>query len=437
MRQRNLLIILGALALLILFGVLVRGGRESGMPVTTVVATEGPFSVTLAENGVVMSPHSEIIPSLVSGNLQSLPVREGEHVAAGQLLATVYNPSLYYQAAGSQADYSSSVADVGTARVNEQNARVQYEAQVQTAKSSLDLAQRIYNEDVNLYNNQAISRNQLDTDRSKLEQAQVTYDQAVAQLRLGAVSGYGVDSVQYAQANARKAAIVNAQNQQQLAFTRIVAPFDGIIQSIAADPSDPLRPIRVGAPITQGQQLFTIASSNKYVVRAEVDEQDIINVHEGERALITGEDFPGHTIEGRVTLISPIATKSSDTTSTARQVLTTIALASSPSYLKDGMNVDVDLLTTDLPRALSVPNGAITTENGKSYVFVVENGVAHKRPVKLGAVGDTKTIVLSGLSPGQVVISQKYPGLAEGAHVTPTASPSPLPLSGTRVTTGN
>lgn len=429
MRQRNLLIFLAAVVVLVLIGVLARGGRQSGMSVVVERVRLAPFTVKLAENGVVMSPHSEQIPSLVGGNLQSLDVREGERVTAGQLLATVYNPTLYYQAAGSQADYSSSVADVRTARVNEQNARVQYVAQVSTAKSQLDLAQRIYDEDVTLFHNQAIARNQLDSDAAKLDQARVAYQQAVEQLQLGAVSGYGVDSVQYAQANARKAAIVNAQNQQQLAFSRITAPFDGIIQSITSDPNDPLRPIQVGTPVTEGQALFTIATTDNYIVRAEVDEQDIINVRLGQRVFITGEDFPGRTIVGRVAQISPIATKSTDASSTAKQVLTTIVLDSSPVFLKDGMNVDVDILTTDLHRALSVPNGALATQNGSSYVFVVAGGVAHKRRVTAGVVGDARTQVLGGLSPGESVVSQKYPLLTDGVRVQPTTSPSPLPLS--------
>jgi RND family efflux transporter MFP subunit len=428
MQKRNIAIVLAALVVLVLIGVFLRGGKQTGTSVITATVTRGPFSVKLAENGVVVSPRSESIPSLVSGNLQTLDVQEGEHVVAGQLLATVYNPTLYYQAAGSQADYRSSVADVATARVNEQNARVQYQAQLQTAKSNLDLAQQIYNEDVSLFASQAIPRNQLDTDRAKLEQARVSYEQALNQLRLGAVTGYGVDSVQYAQDNARKAAITNAQNQQQLGFTRIVAPFDGIILSVAADANDPLRTIRIGAPITQGQELFTIASNDRYVVRAEVDEQDIINVRVGQRVVITGEDFPGKTITGHVALIAPIATKSSDASSTAKQVLTTIRLDTSPSYLKDGMNADVDILTTDLARALTVPNAAVVTQNGASYVFVVSHGTAHKRRVTLGAVGDTSTVVLAGLRPGEVVVSQQYPGLSDGASVEPTTSPSPLPL---------
>lgn len=436
-RTRNLLIILGAIVALIVIAVFARGGRHAGLPVATATVTRGAFSVKLAESGVVMSPHSETIPSLVSGNLQSLDVQEGQHVVAGQLLATVYNPTLYFQAAGSQADYSSSVADVGTAHVNEENARVQYQAAVATAKSNLDLAQRIYDEDVTLFTNQAIPRNQLATDRAKLDQARVTYDQAVSQLRLGAVSGYGVDSVQYAQANARKAAIVNQQNQQQLAFTRVTAPFDGVIQSIASDTSDPLRPIRVGSPVTEGQALFTIASSDKYIVRAEIDEQDIINVRRGQRALVSGEDFPGKTIFGHVTLISPIATKSSDASSTAKQVLTTIGLDSSPAYLKDGMNVDVDVLTADMARAVTIPSEAIVTNGGSSYVFVVQRGIAHKRAIQTGASNDTRTVVLSGLAPGEVVVAQHYLGLTDGSGVTPQASPTPGASAHGQVVTGN
>jgi HlyD family secretion protein len=429
MRTRNLLIVLGGLAVVILIAVFARGGRSAAFPVATATVRYAPFSVKLAENGVVISPRSQTVPTLVAGNLQSLDVYEGERVSAGQLLATVYNPTVAYQAASSQADYSSSVADVSTARIDARNARVQYQAAVDTAKSQLDLAQRIYNEDVALFQNQAIARNQLDTDKAKLDQARVTYEQAVEQMRLGALSGYGMMSVQSASAAARKAQMVNAQNQQQLAFTRIVAPFDGIVQTIAADANDPLRNIKVGDPVTAGEALFTIAPNANYIVRAQIDEQDIINVQLGQRADVTGEDFPGRTIPGHVTRISPVAIKSTDTSSTARQVLTTIALDRSPSFLKDGMNVDVDILTTDLPRALSVPNAAVFKDNGKSYVYVVDSGVAHKREVTTGATSDVATIILGGLKPGDVVVSQNYVGLTDGTQVQPTSSPSPLPLS--------
>lgn len=429
MRSRNLIVVLVLVAAVILIAVFAHGGRRNQMPVAVARVAYGPFSVKLAENGFVISPRAQTVPTLVAGNLQSLNVHEGEAVSEGAVLATVYNPTLAYQAAGSQADLNSSIADVSTARVNEQNARVQYQAQVDTAKSNLDLAQQIYDEDVTLLRNQAISRNQLESDKAKLDQARVAYLQAAEQMRLGAVSGYGMENVQAAQANARKSAILNAQNQQQLAFTRIVAPFGGIVQSIAASANDPLRDIQVGDPVTAGQSLFTIAPNNDYIVRAEIDEQDVINVRVGQRALVTGEDFPGITIAGRVARISPIATKSTDSTSTARQVLATISLDRSPSFLKDGMNVDVDVLTTDIHRALSVPSGAIATDNGRKYVYVIVNGVARKRYVKTGSSNDVSTLVRSGLDAGDVVVAQQYAGLVDGTNVVPTASPSPLSLS--------
>jgi len=436
-RTRNIIIFVAVVAVVILFAVFAeRGNHQSGLPVQIVTVKYGPFSVKLAENGVVMRPRTETIPTLVAGNIGSINVREGQHVTAGELLATISNPTLMFQAEGSQADYNSSVANVNTAQSNRQNAEVQYRAQAETAKSSLDLAQQVYNEDVALFANQAIPRNQLENDRAKLEQAQVTYDQAVQQVRIGAVSGYGQDSLIYAQANAHKSAITNAQDQQQLASTQIVAPFDGIIQTIATNTNDALRFIQVGDPVTAGQALFTIAASDNYIVRAEVDEQDIINVHVGQRALVSGEDFPGKTIPGHVSQIAPVATKSTDANSTAKQVLTTIVLDTSPSYLKDGMTADVDILTTDMPRALTVPNGAVVTQGSSSYVFVVVNSVARKRNVKIGAVSDTQTVILSGLQAGDKIVGQQNPGLTDGARVEALPN-NGLPNSSSGATSGS
>jgi HlyD family secretion protein len=297
---------------------------------------------------------------------------------------------------------------------------------VDTAKSNLDEAKRIYDADVALFAQKAIPRNQLDTDRAKLEQMQVQYDQAVRQLRLGAVTGYSQDSVQIAEATAKKIAIVNASNQQQLSFERIVAPFSGIIQTVATQTGDPLTPLHAGDPVTQGQALFTIAEGENYIVKAQVDEQDIMNVHVGQPVIVSGQDFPGKHIAGHVAQIAPVASKSTDASSTAKQVLTTIRLDSSPAFLKDGMTVDVDILTTNIRNALVVPNDAIVTDKGKSYVYVVRKGVAHKTPVRTGKANDSQTIVLSGIAPGDTIVAQKNVALKDGAQVTPAPSASPL-----------
>ena len=232
-RIRNLLLIAAAGVLVIVIAVLAGRGQRTTTSVSVVTVKRTTFSTDLPETGTVQRPRVATIPALIAGNLEQIYVKPGDNVSAGQLLATIVNPTLAATAAGSQADYNSAAANISTAQVNEQNAKVSYEAAVQTAKTNLDEAQRIYKADVNLYNNKAIPRNQVDVDKAKLDQAQVQYDQALRQLQLGAVTGYGQNSVQYAQAAAQKAAIVNQSNQQQIGFTRITSPVDGVIQTLS------------------------------------------------------------------------------------------------------------------------------------------------------------------------------------------------------------
>jgi RND family efflux transporter MFP subunit len=426
-RIRNLIIIVLALAAAVAIAVF--SGKRAGdaVAVKTVTVKRASFQTKLPENGVVQRPQVVTVPTLIAGNIGHIYVRAGERVSAGQLLATIENPTLQSNAASSQADYQSAVATIQTAKIQEQNAKVTYEAQVATAKSNLDEARRIYDADAALLANKAIPRQQVDTDKTKLDQAQVAYEQALRQLRLGAVTGYGENSVQYAQAAAEKARIINESNQQQLGFTQITAPFDGVIQTIATQPNDPLTPLHEGDAVTQGQELFTIAQSDAYIVKAQVDEQDVINVHAGQQANITGEDFPGQTLVGRVVAISPVAIRSTDPSSTARQVLTTIRLDRSPSFLRDGMSVDVDILTSDVPRAIVLPSAAVQRDGKGAYVYVIRAGKAVKTPVKTGANNDMQTVVKSGLAPGDVVIAEKNPLVHDGTAVSaaPTVSPSP------------
>lgn len=427
-RTRNLILIVLALVLVIVIAAV--AGRRGGNHTVAVKMQKialSTFSVKLPENGVVMRPMTATVPTLVAGNIGQIFVKAGDRVAQGQLLATIENPTLTYNAAGSQADYSSAVANVAAARVQEQNARVGYQAQVATNKSALDEARRVYESDVTLYDNKAIPRNQLDSDKAKLDQAQVAYDQALEQAKLGAISGYNGSSVQYAAAAARKSQILNAQNQQQVAFTRVTAPFDGTIQTVAAQTNDPLRPLQSGDAVTEGQSLFTIAGGGGYIVKAQIDEQDVIDVRLGQRVNVSGQDFPGKTLTGRVARIAPVATKSTDTSSTAKQVLATIALDVSPSYLRDGMTADVDILTTYVPRAVVVPDDAVFKEGSQSYVYAVSDGVARKRPIVVGRATETQTWVKSGLAPGDTIVAGKVPGLKPGTRVTPM--PSPLPTS--------
>ena len=425
-RTRNTIIVIIVL-LVVIGGAVALGRRDSAkaIPVATQRVAYAHFSVKLPETGVVMNPTTVTVPTLEPGNINRIYVKAGARVVAGELLATIENPTLDYNAASSQADYTNAVANVATARVQEQNARVQYQASVDTTKSALDEARRVYEADAALLAQRAIARSTVDADKAKLDQAQVAYEQAVQQLKLGAVSGYGMDSVQAAQADAEKTKIINAQNQAQVAFTRIVAPMNGILLTIATEPSDALRSLQEGDAVTAGQTLFTMAADKDYVVKAQVDEQDIFNVRIGQPVDISSEDFPGKKIRGHVRSIAPVAIKSTDPSSTAKQVLVTVALDQAPGYLKDGLTVDVDIHTTDLAHVLAIPTEVIRKEGAKSYVFVDRHGKAVKTYVSPGVSNDTQTVILRGLAPGELLVADKNPAIVAGAAITPAPSPSP------------
>ena len=106
---------------------------------------------------------------------------------------------------------------------------------------------------------------------------------------------------------------------------QIRAPFDGTIQTVTAQTSDALRPLQPGDAVTAGQALFTIAGEDGYIVKPQVDEQDIINVRARQpRQRRPAKISPAKPFRDTLPRIAPVATKSTDATSTAKQVLTTI-----------------------------------------------------------------------------------------------------------------
>jgi RND family efflux transporter MFP subunit len=512
-RRRNIVILLAGLLVVIVLGAI--AARPQGKPpsarVITVAYTR--YQTKLPETGVVQRPQVQTLSALVAGNVGQIYVRPGQHVSAGQLLATISNPQIVNAEQTARAAYDAAVGRARTAQqtnatlpTTNRSAVVQAEAQLEQARFALNQAiqdqrsgaqsglgyggtsaaqqraaadaavaqratdlreaKRIADADTALYNQKAIARNTVDQDVAKLQQAQVAYDQAVrdrnetyasvsrqapvladrvraqrdavsqAEAALAAARATASQDksgdVQSAQADADQRAADLQYAEDQVARLRIVAPFAGVIQTIATETTDTLRPLQPGDAVTAGQAMITMSADTGFVVRARVDEQDIANVRTGQPAIVSGEDLGTATLPGHVAQIGAVAQKSDDPSNTSRQVITTIALDKTAPFLRDGMTVDIDIVTVDKPRVLALPADAVRKDpNGKPYVLTVVNGLVQKRPVKIGTSNDTQAIVTSGVKPGDVVVADRNVGITDGMHVSPTvvptASPSPKP----------
>ncbi len=339
--------------------------------------------------------------------------------------------------------------------------RVAADANLANALTNLREAKRIYDADTDLYANKAISKDALSQQAARLEQAQIAADQArnarqdtdaqlaqnvtvladrVRAARDAVTQAAAALAAAKLQATQSKAGDVVAARgdaaarlndlryaQDQVERLTITAPFAGVVQTIAAESGDALRPVQPGDEVAAGQALVTVAADTGFVVRARVDEQDIAQVRLGAGARVSGEDLGDTTLDGHIVEIGAVAQRSDDPANTSRQIITTIKLDRALPYLRDGMNVDVDILTADRPHVLAVGNDAIRRDGAKPYVYLLRgtDGHAVKTPVELGAANDTQTIVTRGLRPGDVVIVDRNPAIIDDVAVKPAASPSP------------
>jgi len=505
-RRRILWIALGAtLVLIVLALVLARSGGDA-IAVKQTTVRYADFTSKLPETGVVQLPRSVTLPAGVAATVGEIPVRAGDRVRAGQLLAILINEQISSNVsdaeenAASAAGKAQSVAE-SNAALPEQNrsAIVQAEAAVVAARSQLtqtqhdlvagsqsglgyggttaeeqrlsadtalekaatDLreAKRTYDADTYLFDNKGVSRDALLQSQARFQQAEATYAQAKsergilggtlsretqvlrdrvtsaedglrqAQAQLAAARANAAQSkagdLAAARADAARAEADLVYARDQASRLRVVAPFDGVVESVASEANDTLRPLQPGDSVTQGQPLFTMAADENFVVRTKVDEQDVAGLALGQKAVVSGEDFGGATLPGHVVAISPIAQRSDDPSNTSRQVVTTIALDRRLPFLRDGMTVDVDIVTHEEPHVLSVPTDAVRRDGTKPYVFVVRNGHAERADVTLGTQNDTAAVVTAGLRPGDVVVADKNPDVVAAApvKVAPSASP--------------
>ncbi len=322
------------------------------------------------------------------------------------------------------------------------------DANLATGTTSLREARRVYFAYRDLYANKAVSRDQLDQTEAKYEEAQAQYDrarsaraalgtqltrskavlegnlrsaregyaQAQAQLAAAEVEA-GSGDVAAARAEAQRAASEYGLAQERADAMRIRAPYDATILSVASEKNDPLRPLQSGDAVDAGQPILTLAAQRGFVVRTRVDEQDVVGLRLGQRAQITGDDFPGRALTGRVVEISPIAQRSSDAASAERTVATTVVIDRPPPFLRDGMSAQVTILTIDIPHALAVPGPAILHDDAGAFVYVVRDGSAHRQPVGVGAATETSSVIESGLRAGDVVVARDVEGLHDGDRV--------------------
>ena len=403
-KRTKTIVAVAALAVVILVGVVAaKNGRNKAVEVKIEPVGTRDLVASVTASGQVASHTKVDVASDVSGRITRLAVKEGDIVKKGQFLLEI-DPSQYQAAVGRN------VAAVASSR-----------AQVEQARATLAQAQSTYQRTADLQkrNPTLVSADQVDQLRTAVKVNQALVDNAT----------HGV-----AQA---EAALRDAQSS--LNKTTIVSPIDGQVTRLNVEQGETAIQ---GTLNKDAATLLTVSDMSNLETKVKVNETDVAHVKVGDSAMVQIDAFPDTTFRGQVTEISNsslvAATSAQSQADQAVDYYVTVRLLNPPPQTRPDFSATAKIITDTRRKALSIPIIALTIrENapvsssdsaaavGKTPVkqvgkkdadgvFVVgaDNKVTF-RPVKVGIAGEQYFEVLSGLKPGERIVTGTYQAIRE------------------------
>jgi len=412
--------------------VVVQTGKVAKQDLTSVVSASGEIKpktyVNIGANGY--------------GKITKLFVQEGERVKKGQLLAKL--------------DYVQSAADVAAMQAQLAAAKTDYtasDAAMKSAQSDLDKARADYDRakldyqrGEALYGQALIPKQDYDTRKATFDGADAAVASARARItQLKAQTASSQERIRQMQAQLTHASDV-------LSKTEYVAPYDGIVSNL---------PVREGETVIMGIQsspgslLMTVSDMSVVTAEVMVDETDIVNVKLGQSAEVTIDAIPKKTFQGTVTEIgnnavvrsTGLATTQTTTGSQeAKDFKVVVTINNPPANLRPGLSTTAKITTATRPNAVTIPIQALTVRQKGDLekkpgtgtvqaaapapsakdkeeiqgVFVIRNKKAEFVKVDTGITGTTDIEVVSGLQPGDEIVTGSYKvlrSLRNGASV--------------------
>ena len=319
------------------------------------------------------------ILSRADGYLKSRLVDIGNQVKAGQLMAEIETPELDQQISQAQASLAQA-----------QSSLKELEADIQLSKANLELARVTWERWKSLVAKGAVSRQEADSKQADFAVKEATTQKAEASLATAH------DMIRATQANL-------ARLQELKSFSRVTAPFDGVVTA---------RNVDIGTLITIGnKELFRVARIDPLRIFVNVPQTYVQDMRDGQTAELRVQERPGQVFHARVTNVS----NSLDTNS--RSMLVILETPNPGATLYPGMYAQVRFPAAAKP-TLRIPGDAVVVgAKGASVATVGPDRVVHFKPIAIGQDLGSEVEVTSGLSPGELVISNPSDSVQENVAV--------------------
>ncbi|PYO42777.1 MAG: hypothetical protein DMD33_08905 [Gemmatimonadetes bacterium] len=408
MSKRGKVLVGAGAAVLIVGLVVISAGarRDRGQEVRFEKVGHRDLVAAVTASGKIQPKKKVDVSADITGRITKIAVREGDFVKQGQFLIQI-DPTVY------EANLQQATATMASS----QAAAVQAKATRDQADRALGRTKELHTQNPNL-----ISQEQL-------EQAQTAFDVAEANLT---AAQHQVDQA--------RAAVQSARDN--LRKTTLVAPMTGRVTRLAVEEGE------VAVPSTFSKDiglLLTVSDLSVIQAKVKVDETDVVRVHLGDSVEVSIDAFPDTAFIGRVTKVSDSSVRDATSTATGQNDRAVdyeveITLDKPPADIRPDLSATARIVTDTRKNALSIPiisltvreNKPVSTENRPvdtttarkkketEGVFIVKDGVASFRPVKVGIAGDEYFEVTDGLKEGETIVGGPYQAirdLKEGARV--------------------
>jgi HlyD family secretion protein len=333
------------------------------------------------------------VKSKASGIVEKLYVDINDRVHKGQQLAQLDQVEIAAQVEAQRAQLAGAEANVSTLQANIEQDKVNAAApDLPMYKATLD--RNLAMQRLGIVSNQA-----LDDANRDYQAALNKRDTAHAQI--------GVDAAKLRQARAQVMQNQSGlkQLEEQLGYTTITAPMDGVILSRDVEIGDAVSSILVlGSTATL---VMTEGDTTEVYVQGKVDEADIAHVYLGQQARIKVESFRDRVFEGKVTKIAPMGVEKDNVTTFEVRV----SINNPGGELKSQMTANAEILLDEHKRVLTVPENAVMYDSNKNATVAIPDKSQkegfRKAPVKVGLSNGSVTEIVSGLKEGDAVVLQQ------------------------------
>jgi RND family efflux transporter MFP subunit len=372
-RVRWILAAAGAVVVLLFAAMALRG--RARVEVATASPAGGPEAATvLNASGYVTPRRRATVAAKITGRVKEVLVDEGMQVQEGQVLAILDDSDARAASDAAVADRAVAVAAMPALEANLKEAGLTLERNRALVKDGF-------------------------VDQQSLDRAQAAFDSLSAQL------AQAKEQVKAAQARIEVA-------QRDLDNCVVRAPFAGIAVSKDAQPGEMVSPISAGGGFTR-TGISTIVDMASLEIEVDVNESSIAKVVPGQKVLATLDAYPDWEIPCSVRTVIPTADRQKAT------VKVRIAFDRLDPKILPDMGVKVAFLGAEAPRGTPgakalIPLQAVREEKGEKVVYVLKGDRLSRRPVVAGKTLGSEAEIMSGVDPGDSVVTAGPARLKDG-----------------------